>query len=99
MPPSQSPRLPAAALREFEFPYLDLGSSHEQTDILVLLAGEQGYRVLPVLDLYAIDLDTENGAESETVSSDARCYIQHQKAPFSASLCVLFWHLRRTLPE
>lgn len=39
--------------------YLNLRPSHKQTDVLVLLAGEQGHRVLTVLDLNAVDLDTE----------------------------------------
>ena len=36
--------------------YLDLRSGHQQSDVLVPLAGQQHYSILPVLDLNTIDL-------------------------------------------
>jgi len=36
--------------------YLDLRPGHQETDVLVLLTGQQSYCILTVLDLYAIDL-------------------------------------------
>lgn len=37
--------------------YLDLWSGHQQRDVLVSLTGQQRYSILPVLDLYTIDLE------------------------------------------
>ena len=39
--------------------YLDFGSSYEQTDVLVLLAGQHTHGLVPVLDLHTVDLDAQ----------------------------------------
>lgn len=42
-------------------PYLDFRPGHQQGDVLVALAGQQGYGIFPILDLDTIYLNKKTG--------------------------------------